>query len=114
MSQFYGCDLILSSMRKNSVSLIKFLMSHEMTGLDCLLSSLPHLFMFPLPVFLLYIDVPISGKCVRNDAGNQSSNLLYQREKAEWVKLLLREDRRTHGEDGVQKKRNGGALKPGV
>lgn len=43
-----------------------------------------------------------------------TSNLFYQREEAEWVKLLLRDDKRTHREDGVQKKRNGGVLRPEV
>lgn len=81
MSPFYDCNLMLSSMRKISVFSIKFLMSHEMTGLDCLLSSLPHLFMFHLPVFLLYIDVPISVKCVRNDASNQYFRLVILKKK---------------------------------
>lgn len=43
-----------------------------------------------------------------------TSNLLYLREKAEWVKLLLCDDKRTHGEDGVQKKGNSGVLRPEV
>lgn len=101
---------MLSSMRKISVSLIKFLMSHDMTGLDCLLSSLAHHFVFPLPVFLLYIDVPISVKCVTNDASSQYFKLVLSRKKAEWMKLLLCDDKRTHREDGVQKKRNCGVV----
>lgn len=84
MSQFYGCGLMLSSMRKISVSLIKFPMSHEMTGLDCLLSSLPHLFVFHVPVFLLYIGVPISVKCVRNYASKQYFRLGISKKKG-WM-----------------------------
>lgn len=45
--------------------------------------------------------------------GANTSNLFYQREKAEWVKLLLHDGKRAHREDGVQKKRNG-VLRPEV
>jgi len=54
-----------------SVSLIKFLMGlMKWTGLDNILSSLPHLSVFHLPVFLLYIDESISLKCIRDDASS--------------------------------------------
>lgn len=43
-----------------------------------------------------------------------TSKLFYQREEAEWLKLLLCDDKRTHREDGVEKKRNSGVLRPKV
>lgn len=49
-----------------------------------LLSSWPHLFVFHLPVFLLYIDVPISVKCVRNYASNQYFRLGISKKKG-WM-----------------------------
>lgn len=49
-----------------------------------LFEFLPHLFMFPLPVFLLYIDVSISVKWVRNDASKQYFKLVLSKRRG-WM-----------------------------